>query len=222
MFALACGIGSCPADPVDGRVARVEVAETDVGGTALGQAGLMWMFGQCRDTGGARHRGRDRDASTLIELGVWKVGQVSEARVIPGKELLLAAFRGLPHMDHPMLEAAGELAQLHQTRERTPASRCDKLDRRRAQLLRGIDRWVTLAAPIPPPAAPEHFETVGRMVDRLAMLAAQAFVALAHAPESVFYDAWIQIDELADGYQDLVDDLRTGARRLPEGRYDRW
>jgi hypothetical protein len=148
--------------------------------------------------------------------------QASEARVIPGKELLLAAFRGLPHMDHPMLDAAGELAQLHQTRERTPANRCDELDRRRAQLVRGIDRWVTLATPIPPPAAPEHAETVGRMVDRLAMLAAQAFVALTHAPDSVCYDAWVRIDELADGYQDLVDDLRAGARRLPEGRYDRW
>ncbi|MBF6217872.1 MULTISPECIES: DUF4254 domain-containing protein [Nocardia] len=155
-------------------------------------------------------------------MGARKVAQASEARVIPGKELLLAAFRGLPHMDHPMLEAAGELAQLHQSRERTPASRCDKLDRRRAQLVRGIDRWVTLAMPIPPPAAPEHTETVGRMVDRLAMLAAQAHAALAHAPESVSYDAWVRIDELADGYQDLIDDLRAGARRLPEGRYDRW
>ncbi|MGK8523375.1 DUF4254 domain-containing protein [Nocardia asteroides] len=155
-------------------------------------------------------------------MGVRKVDRLSEARVIPSKELLLAAFRGLPHIDHPMLEAAGELAQLHQTRERTPASRSDKLDRRRAQLVRGIDRWVTLAAPIPPLAAPEHTETVGRMVNRLAMLAAQLFVALAHAPESVFYDAWVRIDELADGYQDLVDDLRAGAKRLPEGRYDRW
>ncbi|WP_280474657.1 DUF4254 domain-containing protein [Nocardia asiatica] len=155
-------------------------------------------------------------------MGVRKVDQVSEARVVPGKELLLAAFRGLPHLDHPMLEAAGELAQLHETRERTPASQCDKLDRRRAQLVRGIDRWVTLAMPIPPPAAPEHTETVGHMVYRLAVLAAQAFAALSHAPESVFYDAWVRIDELADRYQDLIDDLRTGARRLPEGRYDRW
>ncbi|MGV9333107.1 DUF4254 domain-containing protein [Nocardia sp. NPDC003726] len=198
------------------------MTEFDAGRATLGHAGHMWMFGQCRDTGEARHRGRARDASTLVEMGVRKMEQVSEARVIPGKELLLAAFRGLPHMDHPMLEAAGELAQLHQTRERTPASRCDKLDRRRAQLVRGIDRWVTLATPIPPPAAPEHTETVGHIVDRLAVLAAQAFVALAHAPESVFYDAWVRIDELADGYQDLVDDLRAGTRRLPEGRYDRW
>lgn len=180
------------------------------------------MFGQCRNTGVTRHRGRDRTASALVGMGVLRVNQTFEDRAIPGKELLLAAFRGLPHIDHPMLEAAGELAQLHQTRERTPHGRCDKLDRRRAQLVRSIDRWVTLAAPIPPPAAPEHTETVGRMVDRLAMLAAQVFVALAHAPEAVFYDAWIQIDELADGYQDLIDDLRAGARRLPEARYDRW
>ncbi|MGO4647570.1 hypothetical protein AB4305_21770 [Nocardia sp. 2YAB30] len=148
--------------------------------------------------------------------------QTADDRAIPGKELLLAAFRGLPHLDHPMLEVAGELAQLHQVRERTPAIRSGKLDRRRLQLARGIDRWVTLATPIPDSRAPEHTETVGRMVDRLAMLTTQAFVVLGYAPEAVFYDAWIQIDELADAYQDLIDDLLAGTRRLPEGRYDRW
>ncbi|MEU7629074.1 DUF4254 domain-containing protein [Nocardia sp. NPDC049220] len=148
--------------------------------------------------------------------------QTADDRTIPRKELLLAAFRGLPHGDHPMLEVAGELAQLHQVREHTPAGRSAKLDRRRQQLVRGIDRWITLATPVPRACAPEHTETVGRVVDRLAILTSQAFVALAYAPEAVFYDTWIQIDELADSYQDLIDDLRVGIRRLPEERYDRW
>ncbi|WP_036527536.1 hypothetical protein [Nocardia sp. CNY236] len=148
--------------------------------------------------------------------------QTSENWTIPDKEPLLAACRGLPHVDHPMLEAAGELAALHRTREHTPAARCGPFDRRRVQLARGIDRWVTLATPVPPAVAPEHSETVGRVVDRLAMLSAQVFVGLACAPEAVFYEASIQLGELADGYQDLVDDLRVGARRLPEEYYDRW
>ncbi|MFI6045654.1 DUF4254 domain-containing protein [Nocardia sp. NPDC051321] len=143
-------------------------------------------------------------------------------RTLPAKDLLLAAFRGFPHDDHPMLEAAGELAQLHLVRERTPAAESVKIDRRRIQLMRTIDRWVTLGTPVPEIAAPEHTETVGRMVDRLACMTAQAFAALAFAPEAVFYDAWVQIEEMADGYQDLIDDLRTGIRRLPDDPYDQW
>ncbi|QIS07674.1 hypothetical protein F5X71_25215 [Nocardia brasiliensis] len=141
-------------------------------------------------------------------------------RAIPGKFLLLAALRGFPHADHPMLEAAGELAQLHLARDRTPAAESIKIDRRRIQLVRSIDRWVTLATPIPELAAVEHPETVGRLVDQLAEMTAQAITALTHAPEAVFYDAWVRIEALADGYQDLIDGLRHGIRRLPEDPYD--
>ncbi|MFI9510088.1 DUF4254 domain-containing protein [Nocardia sp. NPDC052566] len=137
-------------------------------------------------------------------------------RMIPGKDLIIAACRGLPHDDHPMLEAAGELAQLHEIRERTPVCEMDKLDRRRTQLIRAIDRWVTLATPVPRGGAGTHTETVGQLIDRLARLTAQAFVPLSQAPEPVFYDAWVRLNELADTYQDLVDDLRTGTKRLPD------
>ncbi|QIS14466.1 DUF4254 domain-containing protein [Nocardia arthritidis] len=142
--------------------------------------------------------------------------------ILPGKELLIAACRGLPHDDHPMLEAAGELAQLHEIRERTPMCEMDKLDRRRTQLIRAIDRWVTLATPVPDAAAQPHTETVGQLVDRLARLTAQAFVPLAQAPEPVFYDAWVRLVELADTYQDLVEELRVGTRRLPDGVTGPW
>ncbi|WP_433202157.1 DUF4254 domain-containing protein [Nocardia sp. CA-107356] len=143
---------------------------------------------------------------------------VGSNRMIPGRDVLLAAFRGLPHDDHPMLEAAGELAQLHEIRERTPVCEMAKLDRRRTHLVRAIDIWVTLAMPVPCTAAQLHTETVGEIVDRLARMTTQAFVPLAHAPEAVFYDAWVQLNELADAYQDLVDELRAGTRRLPDGR----
>jgi hypothetical protein len=42
-------------------------------------------------------------------------------------------------------------------------------------------------------------------------------VPLAQAPDAVFYDAWVRVNELADHYQDLVDELRAGTRRLPDG-----
>jgi hypothetical protein len=138
-------------------------------------------------------------------------------RMVPGRDLLIAACRGLPHDDHPMLEAAGELAQLHQLREQTPVCAMAKLDRRRAKLVRAIDLWVTLAMPVTFCIAGVHGETVGQIVDRLARMTTLAFVPLALAPEPVFYDAWVQLNELADAYQDLVDELRAGTRRLPDG-----
>jgi hypothetical protein len=138
-------------------------------------------------------------------------------RMVPGRDMLLAAFRGLPHDDHPMLELAGELAQLHGIRERTPLCDMAELDRHRARLVRSIDLWVTLATPVPSSAALMHTETVGQIVDRLARMTNQVFVPLSRAPDVVFYDAWVQLDELADVYQNLVDDLRAGARRLPDG-----
>ncbi|WP_433759962.1 DUF4254 domain-containing protein [Nocardia sp. CA-135398] len=142
---------------------------------------------------------------------------VESNRMIPGRDMLLSACRGLPHDDHPMLEAAGELAQLHEIRERTPVSEMAKLDRRRAQLVRSIDVWVALAMPVPCSEAQLTSETVGQLVDRLARMTAQAFVPLSAAPEAVFYEAWVQLNELADSYQDLVDGLREGTRRLPGG-----
>ncbi|MFE1591717.1 hypothetical protein [Nocardia sp. NPDC058705] len=139
--------------------------------------------------------------------------------MLPGRDVLLAAFRGLPHDDHPILDAAGELAVLHQLRERTPLSESERIDRRRAQLMRAIDRWVILAAPVPPDAADEHCETLGGLVDRLAQHCSQTFVALAGAPESVFYDEWIRLDDLADTYERLIDDLWSGVRSLPAHTY---
>lgn len=139
--------------------------------------------------------------------------------MLPGRDVLLAAFRGLPHDDHPILDAAGELALLHQLREGTPLSESERIDRRRAQLMRAIDRWVILAAPVPPAAADEHCETLGGLVDRLAKHCSRTFVALAGAPESVFYDEWIRLDDLADSYERLIDDLWSGVRSLPAHTY---
>ncbi|MGW6424649.1 hypothetical protein ACWF82_18405 [Nocardia sp. NPDC055053] len=145
--------------------------------------------------------------------------QSARGSMLPGRDVLLAAFRGLPHDDHPMLDAAGELAQLHEMRERTPLSESAPIDRRRAQLMRAIDRWVILAAPVPFAAADEHCETLGGLVDRLARHSTQTFVALAGAPDSVYYDEWVRLDDLADSYQRLVDDLWAGVRRLPAHTY---
>jgi len=133
---------------------------------------------------------------------------------------VLAACRGLPHADHPMLDAVGELTELHEIRERTPARDLAKLERRREQLVRAIDRWITLATPVPDISARLHAETVGSLIDRLAQLTVQAYVESAHAPHTVYYDAWVRLHELADRYQDLIGELRAGTGRLPDAAGD--
>ncbi|MFC4126592.1 hypothetical protein [Nocardia rhizosphaerae] len=145
------------------------------------------------------------------------VGAQHSARtsLLPGRDALLAAIRGLPHDDHPLLDAAGELATLHQLRERTPLSEVATLDRRRGQLMRAIDRWAILAAPVPFAAADEHCETLGGLVDRIAGHSVAAFVSLAGAPDSVYYDEWVRLEDLARTYQRLVDELWAGVRTLP-------
>ncbi|MFC9896133.1 hypothetical protein ACFVMC_20800 [Nocardia sp. NPDC127579] len=117
-----------------------------------------------------------------------------------------------------MLDAAGELTQLHMDRERTPVCELVQIDRRRTQLVRAIDRWMTLATPVPPPGEHWHYESVGRVVDRLAELTAQA-IPLDHAPDSIFYDIWLRVAETADAYQDLADGLCAGTLRPPTRGY---
>lgn len=55
-----------------------------------------------------------------------------------------------PRRDHPMLEAAGELAALHERRAHAQtATTTAAIDWHRAQLMIRIDRWVAANAPTP-------------------------------------------------------------------------
>lgn len=135
---------------------------------------------------------------------------------LPGAELVLAACRGLTTIiENPLLDAAGELAELHRIRECTPWSQLDKLEAERVVLRHQIDLWVEVSTPMPFPAARVHTQTVGAVIDQLAELTTQAFVALAHAPNPVVYDTQVRLGEMAKGYQDLIDELARGVRRVP-------
>ncbi|MEV6336194.1 DUF4254 domain-containing protein [Nocardia vinacea] len=118
--------------------------------------------------------------------------------------------------DHPMLDAAGELAILHQTREHTPLCALEHIDKQRTRVMSAIDRWVVAATPIPLPAAKTHTHTMGQVVDELAQLTVHTYTALANAPDGLFYDASLQLAEAASAYQDLADELACGIRRLPQ------
>ncbi|WP_063824881.1 hypothetical protein [Nocardia pseudovaccinii] len=137
-------------------------------------------------------------------------------RTLPDKHAMLAACRGLPTTaSNPMIEAAAELALLHQTREQTPHCRLGDVDQHRLRLMRSVDHWIALVIPVPSPEAKLHTHTAGQVVDQLAELTTLTFVALANAPEPVFYDAKVRLDEIGDAYQDLIDELLLGQRRLP-------
>ncbi|WP_435590816.1 hypothetical protein [Nocardia sp. bgisy118] len=135
---------------------------------------------------------------------------------LPNKDAILAACRGFPPVqDDPILDAAAELAVLHQSREQTPISGLAGLDRHRGELMSTIDCWVRMVTPVPFAAARVHTHTMGQVIDRLAQLTVLTYIALSAAYDEVFYDSTDFLDELADGYEFLAEELAQGIRRLP-------
>ncbi|MEV0359401.1 DUF4254 domain-containing protein [Nocardia sp. NPDC050697] len=136
--------------------------------------------------------------------------------VLPDKTELLAACRGFPlPTDDPVLDAAADLALLHQQREQTPHSALEVIDTERSRLMATIDTWVHLVIPEPTSGARVHTQTMGQVIDRLAQLTAYTYTALASASEDVFVEAMDFVDDLGTAYTDLVTELLAGTRRLP-------
>lgn len=137
---------------------------------------------------------------------------------LPDKDSLVAALRGFPHRDHPMLEAAGELAALHEAR--LGASGNGEIDGHRGRLVMAIDRWIARVVPVPHGGAARHTETVGEVVDRLASYCVQAYSAAAGS-EDERYELAMLVTDLADAYDDLIGEVGRGVRRVPT-TYQQW
>ncbi|MGQ4600548.1 DUF4254 domain-containing protein [Nocardia sp. R6R-6] len=136
--------------------------------------------------------------------------------VLPSKDLLLEACTGSIRQPHPVLEAAYELASLHEALQDTPHAQRQEIDRHRTRLTRDIDHWVASALPQALGAAYMHTETIGAVVDRLAEYSVLAHTALSRDTQQPhIHYIWRQLAELALGYGDLSFELTTGARRLP-------
>ncbi|MET7767235.1 DUF4254 domain-containing protein [Nocardia sp. NPDC005366] len=162
---------------------------------------------------------------------------------LPPRSALLRVFRepGDPRLrEHRVLEAAGELAECHGDRQRAIqtarrpgassgrvaacAQQVDDIDRRRAELIERIDRWVATNV-AHRAGASLHTETLGAVIDRMAAkwIVAQQAVgpkASIEAPRPLRMDGaahleWTRLAELADGYQDLITDVAEHRRRLP-------
>lgn len=163
----------------------------------------------------------------------------NDALLLPtGRDILRAFAAEHPIEDHSMLVVVTVLARRHQERaEALQAAReaqandavlaaCTRIlidcAQARATLIEQIDRWAAETVPEPPTAALLHTETLGRLVDRMAMTWAhwqqlqQRVPASRRAP--VRHRAQGAMDEVAalvHAYDDLLVDLRSGRRRLP-------
>lgn len=158
-------------------------------------------------------------------------------KYLPGAQAVLAACRGWPQSNNPVLSAARELAAVHEScgnlfldinevvnyghyRELARIMDWANLietiaENRRDRLITRIDEWIDLVVPAAPPTAPLHSETVGHVIDRLASLTVRSYVALANESESRAKGVHDQLGLLAAAYDDLVGELISGCRRLP-------
>ncbi|WP_225732232.1 MULTISPECIES: DUF4254 domain-containing protein [unclassified Nocardia] len=135
----------------------------------------------------------------------------------PSKNMVLEACAGTVVVPHPILQAAYELASLHEARLGTAVDTTNEIDCARAKLMHDIDCWVSAEKPQPLEAAYLHTESVGMVVDRIAQFSVDAHTALAYGlPESQVHHRWQRLAELAVGYSDLAFEISTGTRALPD------
>jgi len=157
--------------------------------------------------------------------------------ILPRSASIIEAFRESPSSDHPagpVFDVARKLADQHQQQWRAEdVSRdsnasaetiaeskrfIDDLNSRRVALVERIDEWV--AARIHYQAdASLHTETLGSVIDRLAIAWVRVNCLTTHDVRDRARPALRQLAELADAYDDLVRDVDAGRRRLPMWRH---
>ncbi|MBV2366226.1 DUF4254 domain-containing protein [Streptomonospora nanhaiensis] len=157
--------------------------------------------------------------------------------LLPRSASIIEAFFGTTEQNsNPslVLATAYALASLHQQQwnaedaSRRPGAsvdeiaeskrRIDALNARRVSLVEQIDTWADRNVTSKTEEAPLHTETLGSVVDRLAI----AWIRAKNIRESGNRNrarlALRQLMQLADAYDDLVRDIGAGQRRLPVWR----
>ncbi|MEV6771312.1 DUF4254 domain-containing protein [Nocardia sp. NPDC051030] len=137
---------------------------------------------------------------------------------LPSKDMLLEACAGAVALPHPVLQAAYELASLHEARMVAgEVGVVREIDCARYRLVCEIDRWVVREMPRPYAAASLHTETLGMVVDRVAQFSVDAYAVLTREEgEGRLHHAWKRLAELSLAYGDLSYDLAARTRRLPD------
>ena len=134
--------------------------------------------------------------------------------LFPTGEALLSAIRGHHVGPHPLTSIAHRFGQLHQQYLHGPA--CPACPGR-SELSRQADLWVVEHVPPPHPEAILHSESLGTVIDRLAIQQVQAFHLLMDAEPSdpIVHAAWYRLAELVNYYTDLTTAVARRSRRLP-------
>jgi len=136
---------------------------------------------------------------------------------LPSKDLLVQACAGTVLQEHPVLLAGLELSNLHATRLEAATVDIPEIDSARESVVHGVDRWVCANGPGVSGAAFLHTETVGMVVDRMAEYSVAAHAALEQGVgEPHLHYLWRRVSELALAYADLVFEVQSGRRRLPD------
>lgn len=135
---------------------------------------------------------------------------------LPSKDLLLHACAGTVAHPHPLLQAAYELAILHEARHTAGPADLPEIDCARVRLIYDVDQWTARELSRPFAAATLHTETLGMVIDRLARFSVAARTALADPATGLYsHHAWTRLAELSLAYTDLVHDLTARNRRIP-------
>lgn len=157
--------------------------------------------------------------------------------ILPRSASIIEAFRGSTNLDLSrafVLGIACTLAGLHQQQwdaedtSRTPGApaedvaaskqHIDDLNARRVLLVEQIDTWAVDVIHSRAEEASLHTETLGSVVDRLAIAWVRANSVSKAGNRERARLALRQLMELADAYDDLVRDIGAGHRRLPTWR----
>lgn len=156
---------------------------------------------------------------------------------LPRASVVVRAFSSTP-IEHPVLTAAIGLATQHLLRTQAHQVACDRhaddhvvaaatrqvnaAEAACAVLIDRIDVWAATELP-ESRAAVLHTETLGQLVDRLAILwtrwklldSTDTGTDTSPARTAQVRLAWHQLGELVTAHDDLVTDLQTHRRRLP-------
>ncbi|WP_020014163.1 DUF4254 domain-containing protein [Promicromonospora sukumoe] len=147
---------------------------------------------------------------------------------------IIEAFRSENEQSDGLLRLAGHLASQHQrqwdaetiSRDTTAADATvaaskrtiDSLNTARVTVVEQIDDYVASCSTAPDDA-PLHTETVGSVIDRLAIAWVRANKLIDAGAKDRARQALHQLRELAAAYDDLVRDVTGGARRVPAWRH---
>lgn len=154
--------------------------------------------------------------------------------VLPRSATIIEAFRSENEQSDGLLRLAAHLARQHQrqwdaetiSRDTTAADAAvasskrmiDSLNTARVALVEQVDEYVASCSTAPDDA-PLHTETVGSVIDRLAIAWVRANKLIDAGTKDRARQALHQLRELADAYDDLVRDVAGGARRVPAWRH---